>query len=228
MASEYRGLLIDWGGVLTTSLFDSFGDFCAQEGLARETVTRSFRSDRRCRELLIGLETGRLGEREFESRLGAILGVSKHDLIARMFAGSRPDPVMAEAVGAARRAGIRTGLVSNSWGTTRYDRALLEELFDALVISGEVGIRKPAPQIYRLAAEAIVEAPEACVFVDDLPFNLEPAAELGMGTVHHVETERTLQRARALAGSESRRRCAQVRPHSSSMISARWRRTRSA
>jgi putative hydrolase of the HAD superfamily len=223
MASEYRGLLVDYGGVLTTSVFDSFGDFCAQEGLERDTVARSLRSDSRCRELLIGLETGRISEPEFGSGLGAILGVSGDDLIGRLFAGSRPDPVMVAAVAAARRAGISTGLVSNSWGRGRYDRPLLEELFDAVVISGEVGIRKPAPQIYRLAAEAIGRPAEKCVFVDDLPFNLEPAAELGMATVHHIGAERTVSQLERLlnvtdlAGAQS-----------SSMISAKWRSTRSA
>ncbi len=223
MASEYRALLIDYGGVLTTSLFDSFGDFCAQEGLERETVERSFRSDRRCRELLIGLETGRLGEPEFESRLGAILGVSGRDLIGRLFAGSRPDPLMVAAVGATRRAGIRTGLVSNSWGTGRYDRTLLAKLFDAVLISGEVGIRKPAPEIYRLAAEAVGRAAEECVFVDDLPFNLVPAAELGMATVHHIETEQTVSELERLLNVTDL-----ASAQSSSMISARWRSTRSA
>ena len=62
---------------------------------------------------------------------------------------------MFDAVAAARRAGIRTGLVSNSWGEEGYDRARFDELFDVLVISGELGIRKPAPEIYALAAERL-------------------------------------------------------------------------
>jgi epoxide hydrolase-like predicted phosphatase len=90
--------------------------------------------------------------------------------------------------------------VSNSWGTRRYDRALLAELFDAVLISGEVGIRKPSPEIYRLAAERIGLAPPECVFVDDLPFNLAPAAELGMATVHHVGTGQTIAELERLLG----------------------------
>ena len=83
---------------------------------------------------------------------------------------------MFDAVAAARRAGIRTGLVSNSWGEEGYDRTRFDELFDVLVISGELGIRKPAPEIYALAAERLGRPPERCVFVDDLPGNLKPAA----------------------------------------------------
>ncbi len=189
---RYRGLLVDYGGVLTTSLFDSFRSFCELEGLEPGQVARMFREDRACRELLINLETGRLPEEEFEPRFAQMLGVQAPGLIDRLFAGSGPDEPMLEAVLSARRAGIRTGLVSNSWGTRRYDRERLAELFDGIVISGEVGIRKPAPEIYRLGAEQIGMAADACVFVDDLPFNLEPAAELGMATVHHTEAGQTI------------------------------------
>ena len=194
MGSEngYRGLLVDWGGVLTSSLFDSFSAFCELEGLAPATLAERFGGDPTCRELLIGLETGRITEEDFEPQLAAALGVSAPGLIDRMFAGSGPEEPMIDAVRAARHAGIRTGLISNSWGTRRYPRELLSELFDGIVISGEVGIRKPAREMYVLGAERIAVEPERCVFVDDLPFNLEPAAELGMATVHHRTAEQTI------------------------------------
>jgi epoxide hydrolase-like predicted phosphatase len=199
---ECRGLLVDYGGVLTTSPFDSFADFCAQEGVPFEVLTRSLRSDPRCRQLLVGLETGRLADKEFESGLAAILGVPAPDLIVRMFAGSRPDSTMATAIRAVRQAGVRTALISNSWGTGGYDRPLLKELFDAVVISGEVGIRKPAPDIYALGAQRIDLPPEQCVFIDDLAFNLKPADELGMATIHHVTSERTIAELSRLLGVE--------------------------
>jgi epoxide hydrolase-like predicted phosphatase len=189
---RYRGLLVDYGGVLTSSLFDSFRSFCELEGLAPQEIVKRFREDRACRELLIGLETGKLPEEEFEVQLAALLEVSAPALIDRLFAGSGPDEAMLAAVLRARRAGVRTGLVSNSWGTRRYDRQRLNELFDGIVISGEVGIRKPAPEMYELGAQRIGVEARACVFVDDLPFNLAPAAELGMSTVHHVSTEETI------------------------------------
>jgi putative hydrolase of the HAD superfamily len=197
---RYRGLLVDYGGVLTTNLFDSFRSFCEQEGLEPSAVGRLFREDRACRELLIGLETGRLPEADFEPRFAEILGVSAPGLIDRLFAGSDPDAEMLAAVRSARESGIRTGLISNSWGTRRYDRARLAELFDGVVISGEVGMRKPTPEIYELGAQAIDVAAAACVFVDDLPFNLAPAAELGMATVHHVATPQTIRELERLLG----------------------------
>jgi epoxide hydrolase-like predicted phosphatase len=201
---RYRGLLVDYGGVLTSNLFDSFRAFCELEGLEPETVGRRFREDRECRELLIGLETGLLDEEEFEAQFADQLGVPAPDLIARMFARSEPDEAMVQAVRRAREAGIRTGLISNSWGTRRYDREHLAAIFDGVVISGEVGIRKPAPEIYTMGAERIGVDPAACVFVDDLPFNLKPAAELGMATVHHLESGETIAELERLLGVELR------------------------
>jgi putative hydrolase of the HAD superfamily len=192
MGSDYRGLLVDWGGVMTTNLFDSFRAFCEQEGLSPDAVGDRFRSDPASRELLIGLETGTLPEEDFEPRFATILGVSPDGLIDRMFAGGGPDEAMQAAVRHARETGVRTGLISNSWGTRRYDRELLAELFDGIVISGEAGIRKPAREIYELGARAVGLEPAACVFVDDLQFNLKPAAALGMATVHHVEADQTI------------------------------------
>ena len=192
MASDYRGLLVDYGGVLTTSLFDSFGAFCRQEGLEPEVIAQQFAGNREARELLIELECGRLPEEEFERRLAALLEVAPDRLIDRMFAGSGPDPAMREAVSAARQAGVRTGLVSNSWVDRHYPPELLDGLFDGVVISGREGTRKPDPRMYELGAERIGLSPGECVYVDDLPFNLKPAAELGMATIHHVDPEKTI------------------------------------
>jgi putative hydrolase of the HAD superfamily len=197
---RYAGLLVDYGGVLTTDLFDSFRSFCEREGLAPETVGQRFSDDPRSRELLIGLETGRISEEEFEPRFGEVLGVSAENLIDRLFAGSTPEDTMVAAVAEARGAGIRTGLVSNSWGTRRYDRKRLSELFDGVVISGDVGIRKPSREIYELGAKSIGLEPTECVFVDDLPMNLKPAAELGMGTIHHVSPQETIAELERMLG----------------------------
>ena len=142
-----RGLLIDWGGVLTTDLFASFSAFCESEGLEAAKVRDLFRGDEAARDLLIEFECGRVDEREFEQRFAPMLGVEDEALVDRMFAGSSADPQMLGAVRAAREAGIRTGLISNSWGVERYPQELMEDLFDGVVISGVVGIRKPAPEI---------------------------------------------------------------------------------
>src|SRR5437764_9479670 len=112
-----RGLLVDFGGVLTTDVFLSFQAFCEAEGLSPDTVAERFRADRGARDLLADLETGKIDEAEFEPRFAALVGVDEHEgLIDRLFAHMRPDEAMIEAVRAARRGGVRTGLISNSWG----------------------------------------------------------------------------------------------------------------
>jgi putative hydrolase of the HAD superfamily len=206
VAEPHRGLLVDFGGVLTSDLFESFSAFCLAEGIGADAVRNRFRSDPEARELLIALEEGRMDEHEFEPRFAALLEVREADgLIERLMAGAEPDLEMIDAVRAARAAGVRTGLVSNSWGTRRYDRDLLGDLFDRVVISGEVGMRKPAPEIYALGAERIGLAPGECVFVDDLPFNLPPAAELGMATVRHRAASGTIPVLEALLAVSLRR-----------------------
>jgi epoxide hydrolase-like predicted phosphatase len=199
--SRRRGLLVDFGGVLTTDVFASFRAFCEAEGLLADAVRERFLNDPSARELLAALETGRLSESEFEPRFAALLEVADHDgLIDRLFAGMRPDHAMLAAVRAAKDAGVRTGLVSNSWGHGRYDRSQFPALFTGVVISGEVGVRKPDPRIYALGAEALGLQPAECVFVDDLRGNLKPARGLGMATVHHSSAEETVPQLERLLG----------------------------
>jgi epoxide hydrolase-like predicted phosphatase len=193
MAAERSAVLLDWGGVMTSDLFGSFSAFCAAEGLDPGTLAKLFRHDREARALLIDFECGRLEEADFEPRLATAMGVATHEgLIDRLFAGAGIDEAMVDGVRGLRARGVPTGLVSNSWGSRRYPRELLTELFDGIVISGEEGFRKPDPRMYELGAERIGMAPEACVFVDDLAFNLDPARELGMAVVHHTSAASTL------------------------------------
>jgi putative hydrolase of the HAD superfamily len=201
VAADRDAVLLDWGGVMTSSLFGSFEEFCRAEGLAAAAVADLFRHDRETREALIDFECGRLDDEAFEPRLAAALGLADADgLIDRLFAGARVDDDMVQGVRALRARGVRTGLVSNSWGTRRYPRELLAELFDGVVLSGEEGFRKPDPRMYALGAQRIGEPPERCVFVDDLAFNLDPARELGMAVVHHTAPPTTLAELERLTG----------------------------
>jgi epoxide hydrolase-like predicted phosphatase len=188
-----RGLIVDYGGVMTTDVFASFRAFCEAEGLPPDAVRAAFFGDPGARELLERLETGRAAEPEFEAAFSTLIGVDPDGLIDRMFGHMAPDEAMVEGVLAARRAGVRTALLSNSWGEDRYDLAQLGRLFDTWVISGVEGVRKPDPAIYALVLERIDLEAADCVFVDDLPGNLKPARELGMGTVaHRGDTAATL------------------------------------
>lgn len=196
------GLLVDWGGVMTSSVFDAFEAFGRAEGIDVGTVREAFATDPRARALLGDYERGTMPGPAFERAFADVLGLEEHEgLVGRLFAGLRQDRRMQDAVAAFRRAGVRTGLLSNSWGTGEsYDRARFDELFDVLVVSGELGVRKPEPEIYAIAVERMGLPAERLVFVDDLPGNLKPARALGMATVVHRDAAATLAELEALLG----------------------------
>jgi epoxide hydrolase-like predicted phosphatase len=145
------------------------------------------------------LEKGLVAKNEFETHLAELLSMGLRDpldptdLIARMLEDLRIDQAMVAAVRAAREGGIRTALLSNSWGVGYYPRELLEELFEEVVISGEVGMRKPDPDVYLHTAGRLGLRPRECVFVDDHDDNIRAAQRIGMRTVHHRETPETVE-----------------------------------
>ncbi|MBA2505220.1 MAG: HAD family phosphatase [Thermoleophilaceae bacterium] len=200
-----KGLLVDFGGVLTSNVFDSFRGFCDTEGLDPDALVSLFRENPDTLKLLRAVETGDIAEADFAAQLGGMLGVADTEgLVDRMFAGMQADEPMLAAVRSAKAAGIRTGLISNSLGEGRYDRSQFPELFHGVVISGEEGMHKPNPDIYELGAERVGLAPGDCVFVDDLRENCEGAEAVGMTAVLHRGADTTIPRLEALLGLELR------------------------
>jgi epoxide hydrolase-like predicted phosphatase len=197
----YAAVFFDFGGVLTTPVWDSFASFCRSEGLDPDSIKNLFRSDPEALKELRQLETGEISETEFEKSFGRRLGLKDPDhLIDSMFAGMQPDPPMVAAVRELRAGGMLTGLISNSWSTSHYDRKLLAELFDTAVISAEVHMHKPQPEIYRLAAERLGVEPGECIFVDDLRENCEGAEAVGMTAVRHRNAAETIAKLAELTG----------------------------
>ena len=193
-------LLIDWGGVLTTSMMGSFDAFSAREGLPEHAVRHAFRDDPAARDALIELECGRIDIPVFETRLAEALGIEAEGLAKRLTAKVEPDHAMRDAVRELHANGIRTALVSNSWRAEDYD---VDDLFDAIVLSGDLGFRKPEPEIYVVALTRLGAAADRCVFVDDLGGNLKPAKALGMTTIRHVATSDTIAQLRRLLWPEN-------------------------
>ena len=157
-----KGLLVDFGGVLTTNVFDSFKAFCEKEGLDPDAVKRLFREDPRALAELRRLERGELTEEELLRAVRADARRVGHrgaggPAVRRDGSGRADD----RGVKTAKRSGVKTGLISNSWGRGRYDRDAFPEMFDGVVISGEVGLHKPEPEIFHLGAERIGVAPRS-------------------------------------------------------------------
>ena len=194
-------MIVDYGGVLTTNVFESFRDFCEAEGLDPDAVKRIFRERGEGLDLLRQLERGEIEVEEFSRRFGPLLGVRETDgMVERLFAGVQADERMVEAVRRVKESGRPTELISNSWGGVSYDRVATDDLFDAIVISGEVGVNKPEPEIFRLGAERLGVPPEECVFVDDLRENCAGAEAVGMAAILHRGADTTLPDLERLLG----------------------------
>jgi putative hydrolase of the HAD superfamily len=154
------------------------------------------------------LERGESSHAEFERELASRLvltdgrPVPVDGLLARMFAASVLDPAMLDLFRRLHAAGVPTGLLSNSWGGNDYPRQLFPELFDAVVISGEVGMRKPEPRIFLHAARLLGLDPRECVFIDDLPANVTAAELAGFTGVLHGDAAATTRQLAELLGLE--------------------------
>jgi putative hydrolase of the HAD superfamily len=206
--SRYHALVIDFGGVMTTSLENAMAAFAMAKGIEMQHLVRAALSAYMGAEdeLVTDFEMGRISEVDFSvafaARLEEYSGVHvEHDgLVAELFEALDLEEIMFELVERAKSGGYRTALLSNSWGMGLYPIDRIRELFDVVVISGEVGLRKPDPDIYKLTVDKLGVEAEACVFVDDHPGHLKAAQEAGMTTVLHKSPAQSIPEVEALLG----------------------------
>jgi epoxide hydrolase-like predicted phosphatase len=204
---RYNALIVDFGGVLTTPLQDAMQEFAEDLGLELQDLVRVALAAYTGSEdsLVTDFETGRISEEEFSVAFAARLTetsgkhVPAEDLVKKLFRMRLEEP-MFEFVAAAKATGYRTGLLSNSWGTDVYPRHRFDGLFDEVVISGEVGLRKPDPAIFELMTEKLAVPASESVFVDDHPGHLQAALEHGMTTVLHRSPAETIAELQRLLG----------------------------
>jgi epoxide hydrolase-like predicted phosphatase len=216
-----RAVITDWGGVLTSPLDEAIAAWLAADEidatLYRDVMRAWFDGayaghspygggvpvSIEGRNLIHGLEDGSLAPAEFERLLALELrtvtgaAVPAAGLLNRMFAEFAPVEAMYETLHDCKRAGLRMALLSNSWGND-YPRERWAGLFDAIVISGEVRMRKPGPEIFHHAVSLLGLGPRECVFVDDIPANIAAAEALGMTGVHHTDPASTRDALRSL------------------------------
>lgn len=207
-----QGLIVDWGGVLTERLDLAVRAWAENEQIDfehyRQAMRRWFSPEEQLEaeiNPIHALERGEMTVPDFEARLAAEIQrldghpVQTEGLLERMFSTFGTAHAMNALVVRAKRHGVRTALLSNSWGN-RYPRDGWGEMFDVVVISGEVGLRKPEPEIFGLACSRLDVGPRECVFVDDLAVNVDAAAQLGMTGVLHRSYDETAARLEELFG----------------------------
>jgi putative hydrolase of the HAD superfamily len=210
-----RGVIFDWGGVVTSPIADTVTAWLEAERIDRASYAAAMRpwvhrayGSQQEESPIHGLERGEMDIAVFEATLAALLvsldgqPVPATGLLQRMFAASSVQAEMVDLITDLRASGLRTAMLSNSWGVADgYPWDLLGDLFDDLVISGEVHMRKPEERIFRLACDRLGLAPAQCVFIDDVEANILAAQALGFTTVHHIEAAQTRAELTGLLGS---------------------------
>ena len=187
--------------------FAALGAHCERLGLPHDSFRNLVTANPEGGELYHQVERGELSQPDFEQKIAHLLGVQPTGLVQGLLADMQPEPVVSEAVAKARTAWIRVGVITNSWGTAPYDPYAayqLNQRFDTVVISSQVSMRKPEPEIYRLAADELAVPSQRIVFVDDIAANLQAAHELGMAVIHHVDPGRTVRDLERLLGLSDR------------------------
>lgn len=210
--TELDALVIDWGGVLTNDLMGVMAAWSDSEPFAADDfaeVLRRWFTEGAQPNPVQALERGELSGPEFEVELASALRessgheVQAEGLLARLFGMFEHAHDMTGLVRRAKVAGIRTALLSNSWDN-EYPDHLFDGMFDVVVISGDVGMRKPEPEIFLHTSELLGVPPARSVFVDDLSHNIEAAVALGYVAVHHTDYDTTAEELSALFGIDLR------------------------
>ncbi|QDY65793.1 HAD family phosphatase [Glutamicibacter halophytocola] len=184
----------DYGGVMTGPVPETIDAWVAAEGIVPASfsrvlnawMSRSVPGATPIRDL----ETGALPPDQFEAKLAAELetrdgsSVPPEGLLGRIFAQLHPDEHMFNLAAELRGLGLRVGLLSNSWGPS-YPWDRIDPIFDPVVISEQVGLRKPDRRIYQHAVQKAGAIPERTLFIDDAEANLQGAGQLGLRTLLH-------------------------------------------
>jgi putative hydrolase of the HAD superfamily len=193
-------VITDWGGVMTRPILETVSAWISADQIDRDSYMAVMRSwvvqaygDGADDSPIHKLERGECSNEEFEQMLADQLlhidgrPVRADRLLARMFAATALETAMLDLIRSLRRAGLRTALLSNSWGNDDYPRHLFPELFDVVVISAEVGMRKPEERIFRHTAALLGLQPQECVFIDDIEANVAAAEAIGLTSLQHRE-----------------------------------------
>ena len=209
-----RAVICDFGGVLTSPLLHSFAAYQDSSGISVEALGNAMVriAEADGAHPLFELETGRLSEAEFLARMGGELSaelgreIELHGFAEAYFGQLDPNEDLLEYMRSLRDRGLRMAVLTNNvreWQPLWRPVFPIDEIFELVVDSGFVGMRKPDREIYELTLERLGLRAEECVFVDDLDVNCEMARELGMVAVQYVDAEQAVPEILAAVSSAS-------------------------
>jgi putative hydrolase of the HAD superfamily len=202
---KIRAVMFDFGGVITSSPFEAFARLEQERGLPRDFI-RTVNATNPDANAWARLERGELGVDEFGEQWASEARALGHDVDGREVLARLAGEIRPEMVAAVRTCGrvYKTACLTNNF--TMAERAPSEEvaavyaLFDAVLESRVLGVRKPDPRFYELACAAIGVRPEESVFLDDLGINLKPARTLGMHTIKVTDASSAIRELESLVG----------------------------
>jgi putative hydrolase of the HAD superfamily len=200
-----KAVISDFGGVLTTPLLHSFAAIQDEIGIQAGTLGRAMQriAEREGEHPLFELERGRITEADFLGQLRRELtpdlghGPELNRFGDVYFDALDVNEPMIGVMRDARSRGYRTALLTNNvreWEPHWRAMIPVDEIFDVIVDSANVGLRKPEPRIYELTVERLNDGigPSDCLFVDDVEVNVDAAQRLGMHTVHFQSNEQAI------------------------------------
>jgi epoxide hydrolase-like predicted phosphatase len=207
-----RAVISDFGGVLTNRLIEAFAAFQDETGISMEQLGRGMQrvAERDGDYPLFRLERGELTEQEFLDDLGWALEPelghrpTLHRFREIWFEALHGNEAMLEVMRELRAEGYRMAILTNNvreWEELWRAKLPVDEIFELVVDSAWVGMRKPDPRIYELTVSRLGDVePRECLFVDDNELNVEAARALGMTAVHFRSNDQAIPEIRALAG----------------------------
>jgi putative hydrolase of the HAD superfamily len=209
-----EAVIFDFGGVFTSSPLEAFTRYEAAQGLPAGIISRT-NSTNHLENAWAKFERAEVDIDTFdrlfaeESRaLGA--EVRGRDVLPLLIGDLRPE--MVEALRRVKASGKKAGCITNnlpanaigSTGGRSIYVAEVMALFDHVIESAKIGLRKPNPKIYQMMAEVLAVAPQRCVYLDDLGVNLKPAREMGMTTIKVTSGEQAIGELETATGLQLR------------------------
>jgi putative hydrolase of the HAD superfamily len=204
-----EAVIWDFGGVLTTSPFEAFARFEKERGLPVDIIRRTNAANH-LENAWAKFERAEVDIEAFDAMFAAeslALGaeVRGSEVLPLLQGDLRPEMVEAlRRIGAQFRTGcITNNLPANAIGSASGRSLYVAEvmaLFDHVIESAKIGLRKPDPRIYRMMVETLKVDPKRCVYLDDLGVNLKPAREMGMTTIKVVSAPQAIAELEAATG----------------------------
>lgn len=201
---DIQAVLFDFGGVILSSPFEAFAAYERDHGLPPDFI-RTLNATNPDRNAWAQLERSTVTFDEFCDLFEAEARAAGHEIDARDVVALLRGQLRPEMVEAVRRCQqkLKTGLLTNNFspqGERGEHGEDVMSLFDVVVESSKVGVRKPDPRFYEIACDLLEISPEQAVFLDDLGVNLKPAREMGMTTIKVVDPDEALRELATVLG----------------------------